>query len=83
MEWRSDLSKWVWLSESGYTGPGDPLSMYRSTFSLEEVDKFKNVSVPYVYDRKIQKLEVKPLPKLGNYEVGGKVLLGKAFMLRE
>jgi CubicO group peptidase (beta-lactamase class C family) len=51
----------------------DPLSMRRSTFSLEEVEKFKNVTVPYVYNREVSKLEEVPWPALGNYEVGGGV----------
>jgi CubicO group peptidase (beta-lactamase class C family) len=49
----------------------NPLHMYRSTYSLEEVDKFTDVSVPYVYQRETGKLQEVPWPKLGNYEVGG------------
>jgi CubicO group peptidase (beta-lactamase class C family) len=49
----------------------NPLHMYRSTYSLEEVDKFTDVSVPYVYQRETDKLQEVPWPKLGNYEVGG------------
>jgi CubicO group peptidase (beta-lactamase class C family) len=47
-----------------------PLKMYRSTFSLEEVDKFDNVSVPYDYNKK-KAFEKQTWPTLGNYEVGG------------
>ncbi len=46
------------------------LKMYRSTMSLEEIDKFDNVSVPYHHNKK-KELEVQSWPKLGNYEVGG------------
>jgi CubicO group peptidase (beta-lactamase class C family) len=49
----------------------EPLHMHRSTFSLEEVEKFHNVSVPYVKNRKTNRLEEVPWPRLGNYEVGG------------
>jgi CubicO group peptidase (beta-lactamase class C family) len=48
-----------------------PLEMYRSTFSLEEVEKFSNVSTPYVYQRETNELLSVPWPKLGNYQVGG------------
>jgi CubicO group peptidase (beta-lactamase class C family) len=51
----------------------DPLEMFRSTFSLEEVEKLQNVSVPYVYHRELDRLRKVPWPKLGNYEVGGGV----------
>lgn len=51
----------------------DPLGMVRSTFSLEEVEKFQNVSVPYVYHRELDRWRKVPWPKLGNYEVGGGV----------
>ncbi|WP_350343499.1 serine hydrolase domain-containing protein [Proteinivorax tanatarense] len=49
----------------------DPLKMYRSTFSLEEVEKYENVSVPYNYNSKEKQLEKQSWPVLGNYEVGG------------
>ncbi|HWO74548.1 MAG TPA: serine hydrolase domain-containing protein [Bacillus sp. (in: firmicutes)] len=49
----------------------NPLQMYRSTFSLEEVAKLENVSVPYMYNRKTKSYEEQPWPTLGNYEVGG------------
>lgn len=47
----------------------NPLKMYRSTFSLEELAKMENVSTPYIFtDGQYQK---QPWPTLGNYEVGG------------
>jgi CubicO group peptidase (beta-lactamase class C family) len=48
-----------------------PLNMNRSTFSLEEVSKFHNVSVPYEWNMETKKLECCSWPALGNYEVGG------------
>lgn len=48
----------------------NPLEMYRSTYSLEEVAKYTNASTPYDLNRE-GRLEQKPWPKLGNYEVGG------------
>lgn len=51
----------------------NPLGMNRSTFSLEEVDKFLNVSEPYIYNRKKDAHRKVAWPKLGNYEVGGGV----------
>lgn len=46
------------------------LKMNRSTISLEEVKQMDNVSVPYDHNKE-NKLNIKPWPKLGNYEVGG------------
>ncbi len=51
----------------------NPLRMDRSTYSLEEVAKFNNVSVPYVYNIEKKILEEVNWPLLGNYEVGGGV----------
>lgn len=51
----------------------DAAGMYRSTYSLEEIARFHNVSVPYIYNKKCGSLEEQPWPKLGNYEVGGGV----------
>jgi CubicO group peptidase (beta-lactamase class C family) len=48
-----------------------PLQMNRSTFSLEEVEKFHNVSVPYEYNTKSETYVKQEWPTLGNYEVGG------------
>ncbi|MGG1658212.1 serine hydrolase domain-containing protein [Brevibacillus sp. NRS-1366] len=48
----------------------EPLHMHRSTFSLEEVARLHNVSVPYVQKGNKQ-VEPAPWPALGNYEVGG------------
>ena len=49
----------------------NPLNMYRSTLSIEEVEKYNDVSVPYDYNTDKKGLEEKPWPTLGNYEVGG------------
>ncbi|PLS18254.1 serine hydrolase [Bacillus sp. M6-12] len=49
----------------------EPLGMNRSTFSLEEISKLDNISVPYEFNRKTKQFEQQPWPKLGNYEVGG------------
>jgi CubicO group peptidase (beta-lactamase class C family) len=49
----------------------NPLKMYRSTYSIEEVLKMEDVSVPYDYNRKKCIHERQEWPKLGNYEVGG------------
>lgn len=51
----------------------NPLHMYRSTYSLDEIEKYDNVSVPYDYKRKTSNLEEVSWPQLGNYEVGGGV----------
>lgn len=49
----------------------DPLEMNRSTFSLEEVKRLSDVSVPYVKDSDGNGLKRADWPLLGNYEVGG------------
>ncbi|RXJ04641.1 class A beta-lactamase-related serine hydrolase [Anaerobacillus alkaliphilus] len=49
----------------------NPLGMYRSTLSIDELGKYENVSIPYDYNKKTLQLEEKPWPKLGNYEIGG------------
>ncbi|NLC15223.1 MAG: serine hydrolase [Firmicutes bacterium] len=51
----------------------DTIGMHRSTYSLEELEQFDNVSVPYIYNRKSKTWEEQPWPKLGTYEVGGGV----------
>ncbi|MDN3019058.1 serine hydrolase [Paenibacillus sp. BSR1-1] len=48
-----------------------PLQMYRSTFSLEELHKFEDVSTPYVYHPEGDRFEKQSWPILGNYEAGG------------
>ncbi|MCT8138361.1 beta-lactamase family protein [Anaerobacillus sp. CMMVII] len=49
----------------------NPLKMYRSTLSIDELGKYENVSIPYDHNKKTEQLEEKPWPKLGNYEIGG------------
>jgi CubicO group peptidase (beta-lactamase class C family) len=49
----------------------NPLQMYRSTFSIEELNKLDDVSTPYVYDQEKGQYQKQPWPLLGNYEVGG------------
>jgi CubicO group peptidase (beta-lactamase class C family) len=49
----------------------EPLAMNRSTFSLEELQKFDNVSVPYTHNKKSNKLEKVEWPTLGTFETGG------------
>ncbi len=49
----------------------NPLHMYHSTLSIDELGKYDNVSIPYDYNKKTGQLEEKPWPKLGNYEIGG------------
>ncbi|MGI6163828.1 MAG: serine hydrolase [Bacillota bacterium] len=51
----------------------DTLGMNRSTYSLEELAKLENVTVPYVYNEETATLEEVEWPRLGNYEVGGGV----------
>ncbi|HHY16698.1 MAG TPA: beta-lactamase family protein [Firmicutes bacterium] len=51
----------------------DTLGMNRSTYALEELAKFENVAVPYIYNDKTGSLEEVKWPRLGNYEVGGGV----------
>lgn len=50
-----------------------PLSMERSTLDTDALESLADVSTPYVYNRKDQRLEAQPWPRLGNYEVGGAV----------
>ena len=49
----------------------EPLEMHRSTFSLEEVARLDDVSVPYVQKGGDRPVEKASWPTLGNYEVGG------------
>ncbi|MGG4493986.1 serine hydrolase domain-containing protein [Brevibacillus reuszeri] len=49
----------------------EPLEMHRSTFSLEEVARLDDVSVPYVQRGDGNPVEKATWPTLGNYEVGG------------
>lgn len=51
----------------------DAIGMNRSTYSLEELKMYDNVTVPYVFDEKTGSLEETQWPQLGNYEVGGGV----------
>jgi CubicO group peptidase (beta-lactamase class C family) len=49
----------------------DRLDMVRSTFSIEELMKFENVTVPYTFNKMNDHYESHKWPSLGNYEVGG------------
>ncbi len=49
----------------------EPLGMHRSTYSLEELARMQNVSVPYVKQAGSSDLKRAEWPTLGNYEVGG------------
>ncbi|MBM7662057.1 CubicO group peptidase (beta-lactamase class C family) [Bacillus mesophilus] len=49
----------------------DQLGMNRSTFSLEELNKMDNVSVPYHYNKTSNQLEQVAWPTLGTFETGG------------
>ncbi|MEJ8543798.1 serine hydrolase domain-containing protein [Brevibacillus borstelensis] len=49
----------------------DPLEINRSTFSLEEVSRLPDVSVPYVKEAGGNGWKQADWPLLGNYEVGG------------
>lgn len=51
----------------------NPLQMNRSTFSLEELAKLDQVTVPYVKNGITNQIEEAPWPALGVYEVGGGV----------
>lgn len=51
----------------------DALGMYRSTYSIEELTRFDNVTVPYLYDKTSGQFQAQPWPALGNFEVGGGV----------
>ncbi|WP_223592493.1 serine hydrolase domain-containing protein [Neobacillus bataviensis] len=48
-----------------------PLRMNRTTFSLEELHKFEDVSTPFVYYSQDGRFEKQSWPILGNYEAGG------------
>ncbi len=48
----------------------NPLKMYRSTFSIDELAKYDDVTIPYEHNKRTNQLEEKLWPKLGNYEVG-------------
>ncbi|MGG1677345.1 serine hydrolase domain-containing protein [Neobacillus sp. NRS-1170] len=48
-----------------------PLHMNRTTFSIEELHKFEDVSTPYVYHSERGQHEKQSWPVLGNYEAGG------------
>lgn len=49
----------------------ETLGMHRSTFSLEELKKFEDVSIPYNFNLKSNRLEEVQWPTLGNFEAGG------------
>lgn len=51
----------------------DALCMYRSTYSIEELTRFQDVTVPYQYNRQTDSWDAQPWPALGNFEVGGGV----------
>lgn len=51
----------------------EPLDMNRSTYSIEEILRFDDVTVPYVYDDKVASFQEVQWPQLGTYEVGGGV----------
>ncbi|WP_407271984.1 serine hydrolase domain-containing protein [Radiobacillus sp. PE A8.2] len=45
--------------------------MNRTTFYLDNLAVFDNVSTPYTYSKKQSQFDVEPWPTLGNYAVGG------------
>lgn len=47
------------------------LKMYHTTMSVDELEKYENVTLPYNFNKYTNQFEEKPWPKLGNYEVGG------------
>lgn len=51
----------------------DALGMHRSTYSIEELTRFDNVTVPYMYDKASGQFKEQEWPALGNFEVGGGV----------
>lgn len=51
----------------------DELEMKRSTYYVEELQKFKDVTVPYVLEPKTKAWQEAAWPQLGVYEVGGGV----------
>lgn len=48
-----------------------PLGMARATFSIEELSKMCNVSVPYIFNKEEDRFDMQNWSSLGNYEVGG------------
>lgn len=50
-----------------------PLGMSESTYTVQELEDYDDVSTPYVFNKKTQALDEQPWPALGNYEVGGGV----------
>ncbi|GAK09434.1 beta-lactamase [Geomicrobium sp. JCM 19038] len=48
-----------------------PLGLTRSTYDVDHLERFDNVSIPYVYNKEKNHQEAVAWPKLGNYEVGG------------
>ncbi|MFD1735067.1 serine hydrolase domain-containing protein [Bacillus salitolerans] len=59
----------------------NPLGLYRSTYSIEELDKYTDVTTPYVKGSN-KSHEVSYFPPLGNYEVGGGVRSCVADLIR-
>ncbi|MGI6344342.1 MAG: serine hydrolase [Bacillota bacterium] len=51
----------------------DALDMHRSTYSIEELTRFPNVTVPYIWNTADSDWQVTAWPALGNFEVGGGV----------
>ncbi len=51
----------------------DALGMYRSTYSIEELTRFQDVTVPYLWNQQTEEWDAKEWPALGNFEVGGGV----------
>lgn len=51
----------------------DALCMYRSTYSIEELTRFSDVTVPYQWNGERQNWDAQEWPALGNFEVGGGV----------
>ena len=51
----------------------DAIGMYRSTYSIEELTRFQDVTVPYMYSEKTGDFVEQQWPALGNFEVGGGV----------
>lgn len=59
-----------------------PLNMLRTTFSIEELEGWDNVSIPYVKQGNPVELKAVPWPKLGNYGVGGGIRSNVLDLLR-
>ena len=51
----------------------DELEMYNSTYYIEELQKFDDVTENYIYDKNSNSWETRPWPELGVFEVGGGV----------